>query len=122
MKDKLLLAIRLDKPDNIELEYSDGLFDWFFDKVKYVSHNVSIGIFEEANINMKRTKDDLSSGGCRIYQISKDTGEGYIKLYDCQILLLEFDDKDSSLLIKEGLDIEPELPDIVNYYYKHIKK
>ena len=109
-----LYLIRPDSEGTIYI-YSDGLFDWFYDRIKYISDDTEM--FIPFIFDPIRTKEDNKNGGCRIW-----TKEGYDKFYET-FFLMEFSEHEWNEInmIKDGLNennnIKKTMIDIVNYYY-----
>jgi len=116
-QEKILVIV---DPDETPIEqypkykYSDGLFDWFYKRLKYWSEERER--FVKCKINKERTKQDNSENGCRIILHNGD----YIKFYEIY-LLMEFTRQEH----KELFDLSSfsiTLEDVVNYYYKYKAK
>lgn len=106
-------------PDNeVDLDhfpfykYSDELFDWFYSNLVMLGDSYCLWEPNSVNdIDIKRTKEDHSSNGCRIW--FKDGS--YTKLYET-LFMIKFNKKDIS-----NLPEDPKLSDLVNYYYEKTK-
>jgi hypothetical protein len=108
--------------DETKYKYSDGLFDWFWDKVKYY-YSGSIDVKHDREylneVDLKQTKEDNSENGCRVW-----SKEGYWKYYDLTFVLEIQDGMFYNLADKYGtgvnekLKVNLSLKDLVNYYYE----
>lgn len=107
--EKQLHVIRPD--EHPKYKYSDGLFDWFYSKVKYFGF--SSETWEECVIIIEQTKRDNKSNGIRIW-LQDGT---YIKL-DEVLLLMEFTGKEWNAIENLSKCDTITIQDVVTYYYQ----
>lgn len=97
----------------IRYKYSEGLFDWFYSKVRMYGYNEFQ--WRKLDIDFDRTRVDHSNNGCRIW----GTDGTYIKLYEV-ILLMELTN-DEWMEIGGGTYGEMTVQDVVKYYYTMVE-
>lgn len=112
-KKRIYLIYPDDEPTSemncIRYKYSDGLFDWFYAKLKYFGF--STAEWHECVINKELTKKDNSENGCRI-RLSDGT---YVKFYEVY-LMMEFTVAEWREIDKIS-DNKATMEDVINYYY-----
>lgn len=99
----------------IRYKYSDGLFYWFYNRVKYYSNNDDNCLYK-FDIDAEATKRDHKANGCRVYFDDKN----YIKLYELTFYM-EFTKEEYSIMDMDAINWNPTIEDVVNYYYDYIE-
>ena len=92
--------------DYIKYKYSNELFEWFYDKVKYFSF--SKDEWCDFKINKELTRKDNENNGCRI-TLSDGT---YIKFYEVYFLM-EFSFEEWQTINS----VEVTMSEIIDYFY-----
>ncbi len=118
---RILCVIKADEEPTrttnwVRYKYSEELFDWFYDRLKFFSEDDLTWLRCDAKVlDLECTKRDHANNGCRIYFAD---GSGYIKFYDASFLI-ELTIEEWDIIYYQIADREPTIEDIVNFFYKH---